>query len=214
MPGERGDETPARKRLSAAERREVIEIAATEVFGERGYRGASIDEIARRSGVTVPVVYDHFTSKRELYQRLMEWHYEKLRDIWLEHAADGQPPSGWIAGAIDSWFAYVEQHPFAGKMLFRDTTGDPDIAAAHWAVRDDSRHELLPLVAQVTAPHLDPEEPHAVELAWETLRSVLQGLALWWYEHPDVPRETMVTSAMNAIWVGFERFLQGEGWKP
>jgi AcrR family transcriptional regulator len=55
-----------RKRMPAAERREVIVSTATEVFSERGYDGASIDEIARRSGVSAPVVYDHFASKQDL----------------------------------------------------------------------------------------------------------------------------------------------------
>lgn len=202
-----------RKRLSAGDRREVVETAATEVFGERGYRGASIDEIARRSGVTVPVVYDHFASKRELYQHLIERHYEKLRAIWFEHAGSGRALGDWIADAIDAWFAYVEQHPFAGRMLFRDTTGDPDIAAAHRAIQRGSRDELLPLVAEAAAPRVDAGEPHAVELVWETLRSMLQGLALWWYDHPDVPRETMVASAMNSIWIGLDRYFQGDVWE-
>lgn len=200
--------------MSARDRREVIEAAATEVFGERGYRGASVAEIARRSGVTVPVVYDHFASKRELYQRLIERHYEELRSIWFEHAASGGTVSSWIAGAIDAWFAYVERHPFAGRMLFRDTTGDLDIEAAHRAIQASSRDELLSLVATSVAPHVDVDEPHAADLAWETLRSVLQGLALWWFDHPDVPRETIVASAMNSIWIGFERLQQGEAWKP
>ena len=56
-----------KKRLSAEARREVIEQAASEVFAEHGYHGASIDEIARRSGVSPPVVYDHFESKKALH---------------------------------------------------------------------------------------------------------------------------------------------------
>jgi AcrR family transcriptional regulator len=64
-----------RKRLTAAARREVIAAAATELFAERGYQRASIEEIARRSGVTPPVVYDHFASKRDLYRDLLERHF-------------------------------------------------------------------------------------------------------------------------------------------
>jgi len=45
----------------------------------------------------------------------------------------------------------------------------------------------------------------SLELAWEVMRSVLQGLALWWYDHQAVPRERIVASAMNAVWIGFER---------
>ena len=68
-----------RKRMTAAARREVIARAATEVFAERGYQGASVEEIARRSGVTPPVVYDHFDSKQDLYRCLLERHFADLR---------------------------------------------------------------------------------------------------------------------------------------
>ena len=79
----RGEATP-RRRLSAAARREVIERAATEVFAEHGYAGASIDEIARRSGVTPPVVYDHFASKLDLFTRLLERTRDELLEMWVE----------------------------------------------------------------------------------------------------------------------------------
>jgi hypothetical protein len=51
-------------------------------------------------------------------------------------------------------------------------------------------------------------------MAWELVRSVLQGLALWWYEHQGVPRAQVVATAMNALWLGFDRVRQGEQWRP
>ena len=48
-------------------------------------RGASIDEIARRSGVSPPVVYDHFASKQDLYMRLLERTRDELLEMWREH---------------------------------------------------------------------------------------------------------------------------------
>ena len=93
-----------RQRLSAAERREVIELAATEVFAERGYHAASMEEIARRSGVSVPVVYDHFASKQELHRRLLERHFAELRALWAARI-DAEPSEGQLADAIDAWFA-------------------------------------------------------------------------------------------------------------
>jgi hypothetical protein len=51
-------------------------------------------------------------------------------------------------------------------------------------------------------------------MAWEVMRAVLQGLALWWYEHQQVPRAQVVATAMNALWIGFERVLAGEAWQP
>ena len=203
------------KRLTAVARREVIERAATEVFAERGYRGASIEEIARRSGVTPPVLYDHFESKQELHRVLIERHYAELRQIWFRHAATDHPVTARIPRAIADWFAYVESHPYAGRMLFRDTTGDAEVEAAHRAIQRRSRAALLPLLAQEAgAAHVDLGDELALEMAWEALRGVLQGLALWWYEHPEVPREQVVTAAVNSIWIGFERVLGGETWNP
>jgi AcrR family transcriptional regulator len=199
--------------MTADGRREVIERAATEVFGRRGYRGASIEEIARRSGVTPPVVYDHFASKRDLHRRLIERHYAELRAIWYEYTATGRPIVEWLPRAVDAWFAYVEAHPYAGRMLFRDTTGDPEIEAAHRKIQEESRAALLPLVAtEAGAAGVELAGAAEVEMAWEALRGVMQGLALWWYDRPDVPRERIVAATMNAIWLGFERVFGGEQW--
>src|SRR6188768_4255311 len=107
-----------RKRMNAATRRSSIEAAATDVFAERGYRGASIDEIARRSGVTPPVLYDHFASKQDLYKQLLEHHFADLRGIWRENLPGEAPPRERVAKSVDAWFAYIEAHPFAGRMLF------------------------------------------------------------------------------------------------
>jgi len=42
-------------------------------------------------------------------------------------------------------------------------------------------------------------------MTWEVIRAALQGLALWWYEHQDIPRDQIVTAAMNTLWTGLER---------
>ena len=202
-----------RKRLTASARREVIERAATELFAERGFHGASMDEVARRSGVSVPVVYDHFESKRALHRRLLERHYAELREVWFEHLRGDDPPEQRMATAFDAWFAYVEKHPYAWKMLFRDTTGDPDVQAFHREVERESRAAVMPLfTAEPGVEHIAGSGA-GLEMAWEAVRSLLQGLALWWYEHQRVPRAQVVATAMNLLWVGFERVRSGEQWR-
>ena len=203
-----------RKRLSASERRELIEAAASELFAQRGYTATSIDEIARRSGVTAPVVYDHFASKLELHRRLLERHYAELRQLWREQLAGTDPPAQRIPGAIDAWFAYVEAHPYAWRMLFRDTTGEPAVQAAHADVIAQSRAAITPLfLAQPGVGELVGADSDGLDMAWEVMRAVLQGLALWWYEHQHVPRAQVVATAMNALWIGFERLQRGESWQ-
>ena len=59
--------TEARIRLTATERRAAVVETACRVFAKSSYRGSTTAEIARATGVTEPVLYRHFASKRELY---------------------------------------------------------------------------------------------------------------------------------------------------
>ncbi len=216
-----------RRRLTAQARRELIEQAASELFAERGYQATSIDEVAKRSGVTAPVVYDHFASKQDLHRHLLERHFADLRLIWREQLGGDDPPAQRIARAIDAWFAYVESHPYAWRMLFRDTTGEPEVRAIHDEVIAQSRAAVMPLflrergagdvassAGDVASGAGGDAGGDALDMAWEAMRAVLQGLAMWWYEHQRVPREQVVATAMNALWVGFERVSAGERWRP
>jgi AcrR family transcriptional regulator len=206
--------TATRKRVPAAQRRQLLLDAADTVFADRGYRAAGVDAIAQQAGVTVPVLYDHFRSKTDLYAELVAHHFQALRGIWFRHASTGQPLEQWLAPAVDEWFAYVEQHPFAGRMLFQETTGDPETAAAHRQIQDASRTEVTALLRhEAGRAGADLGDDVGVELAWETLRAVLQGLAVWWRDRPEVPRQRIVDAAMNAIWLGFERVIGGEQWR-
>jgi AcrR family transcriptional regulator len=203
-----------RRRLSAAERRELIEATATKLFAERGYKGASVEEIARRSGVTPPVVYDHFDSKLDLYRGLLERHFTELREVWREGLGTDGTAAERTGGSVDAWFAYVESNPDVARMLFRQGEGDPAAEAAHAEVAAHSSAAVMSLFAaepgaENVAGALDRA---GIEMAWVVFRGILQGLALWWVDHPEVPRERVVTTAMNALWLGLERVSGGETW--
>jgi AcrR family transcriptional regulator len=199
--------------MPRAERRERIETVATEVFAERGYAGASIDEIARRAGVSAPVIYDHFASKRALHARLLERTRDELLATW-EHALAGPDAAGVrVPRAIEAWAGYVEAHPFAARMYFREAgSGDPEVEATHRAIHEQARKGLAAiLAAEPGAERIAGADPLAFELAAEVMRAGLTGLAVWWTEHPHVPREQIVTTAVNVLWVGFERVSRGDG---
>jgi len=203
-----------RKRLSAAERREIIETAATEVFAERGYHGAGIDEIARRSGVSPPVVYDHFVSKLDLHQRLLERTRDELLAMWREQLAGDEPAEVRVPQALDAWARYVETHPYAARMYFQETTGDPDARAFHQRVQAEGRAALAALLgAEPGAEQIGGADAVGLEMAAEVIRAGLTGLAIWWIDHPEVPRERIVETAINAVWIGFERVRSGESWR-
>ena len=61
-----------RHRLSSHERRAAIVDAALHLFAEKGFRGATTRELAARVGVTEPVLYEHFRTKRDLYAAIID----------------------------------------------------------------------------------------------------------------------------------------------
>jgi AcrR family transcriptional regulator len=201
--------------MTAVARREVIERAAMEVFAERGYHGASMDEIARRSGVSPPVVYDHFASKLELHKRLLERSRDELMAMWRESLGGDDPAEQRIARALGAWADYVETHPFAPRMLFHETTGDPDVQAIHREVQAQSLAALGAILGREPGSEqmAGSADARALEMAAEVIRAGLTGLAIWWNEHPEVPREQVVATAINVLWIGFERVRRGEVWR-
>ena len=202
-----------KKRLPAAERREIIERNATEVFAERGYHGAGMEEIARRSGVTPPVVYDHFDSKLDLHRRLLERTRDELLAMWSEQLRGEEPAEVRIPRALDAWASYIETHPYAARMFFQETTGDPEARAIHQRIQGQGRTALGVLLgAEPGAANIAGADAQALEMAAEVMRAGLTGLAIWWIDHPEVPRERIVETAVNAIWIGFERVRRGERW--
>jgi len=204
-----------RKRLTAAARREVIELAAMDVFAERGYHGAAMDEIARRSGVSPPVVYDHFASKPALHRRLLERTRDDLLAMWRENLGGDGTPEQQIAQAFDAWARYVEAHPYAPRMFFRETTGIAELRAAHREIAADANEALAQILGALPgSAHLQAGgTPLAFAMASEVIRGGLTELAIWWSDHPEVSREQIVATAMNTVWIGFERVSAGESWR-
>ena len=62
---------PARRLTADARRRQLFDVALT-LFAEHGYSATTMDDIAEAAGVTKPLVYQHFDSKRALYLELLD----------------------------------------------------------------------------------------------------------------------------------------------
>src|SRR3989442_7119869 len=69
-----------RRRMRAPERRAQLLDVARQVFGTSGFHSVSMDEVAERAGVTKPILYDHFSSKKDLYLALLDADLADLHD--------------------------------------------------------------------------------------------------------------------------------------
>lgn len=175
-----------------------------------GYAGASIDAIARRAGVSAPVVYDHFASKLDLFRRLLERTRNELLAMWVRELAGQETTDVRMRRSFHAWAAYVEQNRFAARMYFQEATGDPEARAAHQVIKAQARGALAMILGQEPgAQRVVGNDPEALELNAEVMRAGLAGLAIWWDEHPHVSREQIVETAMNVLWIGFARLEGG-----
>ena len=78
----------ASPRLSASERRQELVETALRVFTDGSYRGTTTAEIARAAGVSEPILYRHFASKRDLYLAALDHVWGKARAAWEAALAD------------------------------------------------------------------------------------------------------------------------------
>ncbi len=86
-----------RTRLAASERRAVVLETACRVFSRCSYRGATTAEIAREAGVTEPILYRHFASKRDLYLACLDEAWQRLRTSWEASIAAERDPAAWLS---------------------------------------------------------------------------------------------------------------------
>src|SRR3954454_21911458 len=109
---------PARKRLSAVDRRSAIFDSALQVFSRHGYNGASIDEIAQAAGISKALIYEHFPSKKDLHVSLLERHTQEIF-VALARTADTRDPGEVrLRNGVVAFFDWVETHPLAFRLLF------------------------------------------------------------------------------------------------
>lgn len=206
-----------RRRIGSDARRQLIIEAALEVFAERGYHAASLGEIARRAGVTKPVLYDHFSSKRDLHLWLLEQQRDALFEHTRQHLTGAGTAAERVERAVDAVFAYVETHPFAWRLLFRESTGEPEIVEAHRRIQQQASEAIVKtLIADAAVAVADDEDDRERTAAalGELLGGGMRGVARWWYDHREMPRERLVRLVMDVYWLGLERLRAQTRWPP
>jgi AcrR family transcriptional regulator len=186
-----------RRRLPVAERRELIIEVAGRLFGEHGYDGTRLDDIAAAAGVTKPVLYRHFDSKRDLYLALLARHRDDLPTFTGGMPTDVSLREG-LHTILDGWLGYVETHAYAWKMLFRDTGGGREVEAFRSDVHARAREVLAGVIRSLGDPTIPRRE---VEPLAELMSMGMASLVLWWIDNPGTPREALI-DAMTRVWAG------------
>lgn len=154
---------------------------ATPCSAPRTYRAVTVDRLSDAAGITTPVFYDHFASKRALYQELLVAHAQRLVAA-TTIVSERRHARRDTARECRRVFAFVEAHPGAWRMLFRDAPDEPGIEALHVQIQTAATARLAEtIVARADGVRLSVEPPAdqaSLRLA-ELGKSALNSLAGW-----------------------------------
>jgi AcrR family transcriptional regulator len=91
--------------------REVLIEGATEVFAQRGYEGASLEEIAETAGFTRGAIYKHFAGKEELFFAVIDSSNKRVVEAFRAIAPTSADSKEWdVARLADMWRASVTDY--------------------------------------------------------------------------------------------------------
>lgn len=181
-------------RLPAPERRALVLAAGRELFGARGYDGVTLEQVAAAAGVTKPIVYRHFGSKRDLYIALLAKHRDDLPSFVADAGAGGEPVE--LRPILERWISYARENRRGWQMLFRDSGGDGEIIALRREVQDRARAVMAAFLDRFAGGSIPPQELVATS---EVVRGGLASLILWWADNPETPQSVLVAVAMRLL---------------
>ncbi|MGP2441244.1 TetR/AcrR family transcriptional regulator [Streptomyces sp. JW3] len=161
-----------------------ILVHAMEAFGEHGYHGTSVRDIAGRVGVTVPALYYHYENKQALLATLLETSIKDVLDRCRAAAEEaGDEPLPRFCAMVESIVLYMAHRQ---GLAFLDTeirSLEPGNRARYVALRDYLEHMLLDTVAAGIERGV-----FTTPIPADAVRAVLimcQGVAGWY--RPDGP---------------------------
>jgi AcrR family transcriptional regulator len=174
---------------------------AGRVFAARGFREASMDEIAEAAGISKPMLYSYFGSKEGLYFAFVNLAYREvivaIDTAVTEAIAAGGRAEQQLRAGTRAYYRYVSEHRDGFRVLFREM-GD---AGGHLA---EQRHRLhkrvsIAIAALLEDAEMPPPEPETASALAEAWLSTARALADWWLDHSGRSPEDMEHLLMDLM---------------
>ncbi len=192
------NETRAPTRLPAARRRRQLLEVALRVFAEQGYHDASMNDIAVAAGVTKPVLYQHFTSKRELFTELLGDVGRDLQDNITKAVAAADGPREMVELGFAGYFDYVSVHRDAFKLFY-----------GGGLARDVEFAELVSQVERTIAAlvatliEIEGLSPSQRQVLGHGIVGMIEGASIHWLNtNSDADPATLASQLADLAWRG------------
>src|SRR3954463_7236925 len=193
----------------AVRERQLVELGE-ELFAERGVAKASMDELARRAGVTKPVIYELFGSKDGLFEACLEGLALRLAGSIAQAArgadeagrgsgppTDADPEARLRAGGL-AFLRFAADNRVAYELLYEGRFSDAAVR-----VRRRQAALILELMREIAPDDVDPRE---LEVAANAVNSAYEGVAHWMWDHPEMDVEQLAGWTVELLLPGLRRF--------
>src|SRR3954467_7142144 len=192
--------TPRRgSRLPRDERRGQLLIAASEIFVDRGYHAAGMDEIADRAGVSKPVLYQHFSSKLELYLAVLAQHVDNLVSGVRQALRTTTDNRQRLRAAVQAFFDFIEHDGQGYRLIFEnDYVTEPQVAAQVKVATESCTDAVFDLISRDSGL-----EAHRARMIAVGLVAISVDSARYWLnnERPTT-KEAAVEGTVQFAWGG------------
>ena len=191
-----------RGRVPRQVRERQIFAIAEKLFAERGYAATSMEEIARRAGVSRPIVYDLGGSKAELYQRMIHHWTDEMAGVIVAAATAAADLDGAIRDGLVAYFRYAAEHTEIAQVILSGS-GDPELGRAVEHIRDNQRKLVIGLFGKQARRTGIIPDPQRLEAAVHAFDGVTEFLTHWWLTaNPKLTAETLADLTMDLIGPG------------
>ena len=171
--------TPAYTRLNVDERRRQLLERATALFATHGYDELSMAKLAREAGISKPLLYHYFPSKRDLFEAVLSDAAEQhLRRIETD---DTLSPAAQLTIAVGAYLQWIEENTGAYEKLLR-SAGIPEVRELIDRVREETAKRILAGIA----PDGPPPKVRAAVRAWLWY---MDGVCLDWVRERDLDKD-------------------------
>jgi AcrR family transcriptional regulator len=184
--------------MTAAERREQLIAIARRVFSERGYDGASVEEIAARAEVSKPVVYEHFGGKEGLYAVVVDREVRTLLTL-VQSALTSGHPRELLEQATFALLDYIEKSSDGFRILVRDSPIGSSTGSFVSILSDVASRVEHILAAEFEARGFDTD---AAPMYAQMLVGMVGTTGQWWLDARKPSKDVVAAHLVNLAWHG------------
>jgi len=188
-----------RGRMTAAERREQLILISRGLFAERGFDGASIEEVAARAEVSKPVVYEHFGGKEGLYAVVVDREMRALLDAITGALTSSGHPRELLERAAFALLDYVETSTDGFRILVRDSPVAQSTGTFASLISDAASQVEHIMVNQFKMRGFDPK---FAPMYAQMLVGMVALTGQWWLDARRPEKADVAAHLVNLAWNG------------